>query len=263
LLRTDGSLVAADLVRPFRRSTFRGVELSGALRLPIAWLRDRDASRYLAGPGGALATRSVWPHRTAIALDPQRRSLSSAGRRYLRTRETTAEGAPLYVRADDATVVEELQRAPLDVEPNGKWINFSISKGTLVAFEGRRAVFSTLASPGLGGVPTPGADPVQQSATPLGTFRISVKHLADDMGAGKSLSIAEVPYTQYFDMPFAIHVAYWHENFGKPMSGGCINVSPLDGKFLFEWTLPALPPGWDAVVAGGEHGVGTRVRVVP
>jgi hypothetical protein len=63
-------------------------------------------------------------------------------------------------------------------------------------------------------------------------------------------------------MPFAIHVAYWHERFGEPMSGGCINVSPLDGAFLFDWTAPQLPPDWDAVLSGGAQGIGTIVRVV-
>lgn len=263
LLRTDGSLVAAELVRPFRRSNFRGVELGATLRLPIAWLRDVDAAKYGFADGRARAGGAVWPRRTALALDPQRRGVTVAGQRYLRTREVSAEGVPLFVRAADATVVDELASLPIDAGTAGKWIHFSISKGTLVAYEGARAVFTTLASPGLGGVPAAGLDPVPQSATPLGTFRISVKHLADDMPAGSRQNIAEVPYAQYFEMPFAIHVAYWHENFGRPMSGGCINVSPLDGRFLFDWTLPALPPGWDAVVAGGEHGVGTLVHVVP
>lgn len=267
LLRTDGSLVAAERVRPFRRSSFHGVELDGARALPLAWLRERDGARFVLEAGRMRALPEVWPRRAAVSLDARQRGLNVAGQRYLLARETTRDGAPLYLRANDATVVEELRSLPIDPGPRGKWIHFSISKGVLVAYEGRRAVFTTLASPGLGGVPAAGADPVRHSTTPLGTFRINVKHLADDMGpapsAGESPSFAEVPYAQYFEMPFAIHVAYWHENFGKPMSGGCINVSPLDGKYLFDWTLPRLPPGWDAVVAGGEHGAGTLVHVTP
>lgn len=263
LLRTDGSLVDAGQVRPLRRSTFRGVKLDGELRLPLFWLRDRDATRHVLEPGRAPSARGNWPRRSAVGLDPERRSVNWSGQRYLRTRESTPEGAPLYVRASEATVVEALRALPVDPGRDGKWIHFSISRGTLVAYEGKRAVFATLASPGLGGVPVPGDDHVRRSTTPLGTFRISVKHLADDMGGGESAGYAEVPYTQYFEMPFAIHVAYWHESFGQPMSGGCINVSPLDGRYLFDWTLPALPRGWDAVVAGGEHGVGTLVHIVP
>jgi hypothetical protein len=207
-----------------------------------------------------------WAPRSVVALDARQRSITASRRRYLKTRETARDGEALYVLATDAIVVSDRVTPPTEPGADGKWLQFSISKGTLVAYEGRRAVFTTLASPGLGGVPSPDGDPVRDSTTPLGTFRISVKHLSDDMSASSgtdtTLSIAEVPYTQYFDMPFAIHVAYWHENFGEPMSGGCINVSPQDGRYLFDWTLPTLPAGWDAVVAGGEHGVGTLVHVV-
>ena len=47
--------------------------------------------------------------------------------------------------------------------------------------------------------------------------------------------ISDVPYTLYFRMPFAIHGAYWHEDFGMPKSGGCVNLSPLDAKYVFDW----------------------------
>jgi lipoprotein-anchoring transpeptidase ErfK/SrfK len=33
----------------------------------------------------------------------------------------------------------------------------------------------------------------------------------------------------------ALHGAYWHNNFGTPMSHGCVNL-PLDmATFLFNW----------------------------
>jgi hypothetical protein len=73
--------------------------------------------------------------------------------------------------------------------------------------------------------------------------------------------IAEVPHAQYFRIPFALHTAYWHDDFGTPMSGGCVNLSPEDGRWVFEWTSPALPEGWEGVWAGGENGSGTTVVV--
>ncbi len=62
-------------------------------------------------------------------------------------------------------------------------------------------------------------------------------------------------------MPFALHAAYWHDRFGEPKSGGCVNLSPSDAKWLFEWTSPTLPKGWHGVRAGDERGMGTWVRV--
>ena len=58
---------------------------------------------------------------------------------------------------------------------------------------------------------------------------------------------SEVPYAQNFADLYAIHTAYWHDNWGYPMSGGCVNVSPIDGYFLFHWTEPNIPEGWYGV----------------
>lgn len=146
-----------------------------------------------------------------------------------------------------------------------RWIHFRISQGTLVTYEGERALFATLASPGIGGVPAIGADPLSTRTTPVGTFRITFKHISDDMspeeGEHRKFWIADVPYAMYFAQPFAIHVAYWHELFGEPMSGGCINVSPKDGKRLFEFTEPTVPRGWYGVGASRAFGRGTTVVI--
>ena len=42
--------------------------------------------------------------------------------------------------------------------------------------------------------------------------------------------LSEVPYTQFFHMPFALHGEYWHDRFGEPKSGGCVNLSVADAK---------------------------------
>ena len=58
---------------------------------------------------------------------------------------------------------------------------------------------------------------------------------------------ADVPWTVYFKRPYAIHASYWHEDFGQRKSGGCVNLSPIDGRRLFAWTEPRLPAGWHAM----------------
>ena len=62
-------------------------------------------------------------------------------------------------------------------------------------------------------------------------------------------------------MPFALHAAYWHDRFGEPKSGGCVNLSPRDAKWLFEWTEPSVPAAWHGVRSGDARGLGTLVRV--
>ena len=91
------------------------------------------------------------------------------------------------------------------------------------------------------------------STTPIGTFRITYKVRATTMspeqGDPRDFWLAEVPYTQYFSMPFALHTSYWHENFGEWMSAGCINVSPADGRWLFDWTDPPVPARWHGALS--------------
>ena len=72
--------------------------------------------------------------------------------------------------------------------------------------------------------------------------------------------IEDVPYTQYFDQGIALHAAFWHSNYGIKMSHGCVNLSPLDAKWVFLFTDPQLPKGWHGVWATDGR-PGSRVRV--
>ena len=62
--------------------------------------------------------------------------------------------------------------------------------------------------------------------------------------------ISEVPFTQNFSGPYALHAAYWHDDWGVGKSGGCVNLAPIDARRIFAWTEPRLPPGWHGVRAG-------------
>ena len=69
---------------------------------------------------------------------------------------------------------------------------------------------------------------------------------------------AEVQFTQNFDGPYALHGAYWHDRWGEKMSGGCVNLAPIDAKRMFEWTEPRLPPGWHGMRTAQHFGDLTR-----
>jgi len=64
----------------------------------------------------------------------------------------------------------------------------------------------------------------------------------------------------YFYRGYGLHGAYWHDGFGYPRSRGCINLSPRDARWLFDWALPSLPGGRGAVLSKGEN-PGTWVYV--
>jgi hypothetical protein len=265
LVSADGTVVPADRVRPFRESTFHGVELGRDGNLPLAWIRSQPRPKYRRNPDGSFAPTAMrWRVRSWIELEPGMDPVTHAGRTYLPTRDRD-RGRILWILKDDATLAERRDQLPWGVADQDKWIIISITRGTLVAYEGRRPVFTTLASPGAGGVPIKGRDPVKMSTTPLGIYRITFKHVATTMspeqGENRSFWIADVPYTQYFNAPFALHVAYWHENFGQGMSAGCVNVSPRDGKWLFDWTGPEVPPGWAGAAPSKLTGPATFVVV--
>jgi hypothetical protein len=94
-------------------------------------------------------------------------------------------------------------------------------------------------------------DPVTTHATVRGTFLIHAKHVSATMDgdeATDSYDLRDVPYIQYFSEGYALHGAFWHDDFGKPRSHGCVNLAPADAAWLFEWTDPVVPPEWHGAV---------------
>lgn len=107
---------------------------------------------------------------------------------------------------------------------------------------------------GAKGEPKPG-DPDYVPRKGDGIYGVTVRR-----GHG-TYQLRDVPYIQYFESGYALHVAYWHDVFGTPRSHGCINLSPVDGHRLFLWTEPAVPEGWHAINTGEDMGEGTTVIV--
>lgn len=91
------------------------------------------------------------------------------------------------------------------------------------------------------------------NTTPTGDFKIWTNLKSTTMtGGSKELgtyyNLPNVPYTMYFyndEIPkergYGLHGAYWHDNFGHPMSHGCVNLSSEDSKTLFYWVNEDLP----------------------
>jgi lipoprotein-anchoring transpeptidase ErfK/SrfK len=157
-----------------------------------------------------------------------------------------------------------LRVAKLREDPSGfakagrKWIDVSIKQQLLVAYEGKRPVYATLISSGRGGM----SDPEDTHATVRGTFMIHAKHVSATMDGEDTnedaFDLRDVPYIQYFYKGYALHGAYWHDDFGKVRSHGCVNLAPADAAWLFDWTEPPVPPGWHGAL---NHAHGTLVYI--
>lgn len=76
-----------------------------------------------------------------------------------------------------------------------------------------------------------------------------------------TFELRDVPWIQYFDAGFALHGVYWHDVFGVPRSHGCVNLSPIDARVVFNWTEPRLPEGWHGFNVSPEFGQGTAVVI--
>jgi hypothetical protein len=250
LLTADLMWVPKDRVAMYPVVRFRGVELGKDARLPLAFFRESDRPQYRVEKSGQLtATDATFQRLSWVELTGNRREYKSDV--YLETRL-----AGVYVKRTDAVVPKPRARTPWGAEVGSKdrtgrappgratWLEASIWQGWLIAYEGTNPVYVTLISPGRGGSPVPGIDPLETASTPTGTFKITGKFATATMVAPGDYIHSDVPWTQNFHGPHALHGAYWHNDWGKRKSAGCVNVSPLDGRYLFHFTEPAVPEGW-------------------
>lgn len=104
-----------------------------------------------------------------------------------------------------------------------RWIDVDLSEQRLYAYEGDKVVASFIVSTGVPAHPTV-----------IGKFRIYIKLESTDM-RGPGYYLRNVPYTMYFYKGYGIHGTYWHNNFGTPMSHGCVNMRTEDARWLFYW----------------------------
>lgn len=134
-----------------------------------------------------------------------------------------------------------------------KWIEVSLDEQKLRAWEGNKLVMDFPISSGKWG------------PTPKGTFNIWYKTRSQSMAGGsKALgtyyNLPNVPNNMFFYQGYAIHGAYWHNNFGHTMSHGCVNAPLANAAQIFEWAGPVVPAGATSVKATAEN-PGTRVFV--
>jgi lipoprotein-anchoring transpeptidase ErfK/SrfK len=123
---------------------------------------------------------------------------------------------------------------PADAKLFDKRIVVSISQQAMWAYKGDQVVLSSLVSTGRSGF-----------ETPLGNYAILSKLTSQTMEGvigGEYYNVPDVPWVMYFtNGGHALHGTYWHNNFGAPMSHGCVNL-PMDvAAWLFQWAPVGTP----------------------
>ncbi len=162
---------------------------------------------------------------------------------------------PFYVPTYDMRIIPDDELAPLspDVPEALKHIHIDLGTQTVTAFEDETPVLISRCSSGAG-----------NTKTPLGDFRTYHKspsvHMTnegdDDAGI---YDLPGVPWCSFFTgTGIAFHGTYWHNDYGRPRSHGCVNLPSVDAKFIYRWTNPVVPPGVDYLHLPDQ---GTAVQV--
>lgn len=192
------------------------------------------------------------------------------------------DGTPWYRVQDELTEIhynvpathlrlipdEELAPISPNVPYESKRIEVSLNAQTVTCYEDENVVLHTVissgllnGSPGSNGIPT---------RTPAGDFHIQVKMPSKHMGDGNlsadidAYELPGVAWVSFFTpQGHAFHGTYWHDNFGVPLSHGCINMRTAEAKWLFRWCLPQAPADGISPLTLDKKGFGTPVKIRP
>ena len=147
----------------------------------------------------------------------------------------------------------------LGISTNERYIEIDLSEQKLRAWDGNNLFLETSVSTGLPWMPTP-----------KGEFHIWIKLRATRMegGSGKYYyNLPNVPYVMYFEgsgIPswrgYGLHGTYWHNDFGRTHSHGCVNLPTPIAERLYYWTNPVMPDGKNSVRATVEN-PGTKIVI--
>lgn len=257
----DLLLVPKDKVVATTASTLEGVDLvaSPEMALPLAYTIDAspqltERKPAISGRSTLVETGTDYRRHAFIPIEPER--IAIGGRAYWKTRDG------FFISASKVNVFSERKKLPYTVRPGAKWIDVRVLGGTLVAYEGERPVYAAAISPGRDGVTV---RPRSHTTLP-GLYQVQWKHYTADMSGregNRPWAVDEVPFVAYFYESLALHGAHWHDEFGRPRSHGCVNLSPKSAEWLFRWMDPDVPRGWYAVAGFGRGVPITVVDVRP
>ncbi|MBA3499482.1 MAG: L,D-transpeptidase [Deltaproteobacteria bacterium] len=237
---TGGDLIDAKSIATFSPSKYRGVIVTDKMTMP-AWVRGHGKPREpvvtRAQPSARAKASGKVAWRSVVTILEERDGFARIG-----------ENAWLPRKDLRATTLTE---PPPGTGAHEKWFDIDLDDQVLVAYEGANPVYATMVSTGK-----------YKHPTPVVITRIASKLERTTMASNKEdvYSVADVPWTMFYDGNYAVHTSYWHDGFGSVRSHGCINLAPHDARLLFRWSSPDVPPGWTSV-RGDEENPGSLVRV--
>ncbi len=163
-----------------------------------------------------------------------------------------------YVPAEHIRLIPDSELAPLspEIPDEEKRVEVRLKDQLVLAYEKNDLVFATRAATGgrrlSGHYTTPDGDFITFHKRPT-------RHMAAGDIASNGFDLPGVPWVLYLTKSgISFHGTYWHNDFGRPRSHGCINLTPQASKWLYRWTIPTVEP--DKEFAYGY--VGTKVQII-
>jgi lipoprotein-anchoring transpeptidase ErfK/SrfK len=123
-----------------------------------------------------------------------------------------------------APTVAPYSPPPVAANDGAHWIDVDLSQQRVYAYSGDTLVNSFVVSTG-----------TWQTPTVTGKYKVWIKLRSSDM-SGPGYYLPDVPYVMYFYKGYGIHGTYWHNNFGTPMSHGCVNLTIPDAEWLYNFS---------------------------
>jgi len=247
--QTDGGFVHSGYVQPVANTPSSEV-ITAVLKpgfwaqvcVPIAEARWQPASRYV---GYKLYYGTVYRVIGATA--------DADGNWWYQLKEGITYSPGPYVPAWSVRRIPPEEMFPISPGRSDKRIEITIDTQTLTCFEGEAVVFNTAISSG-----------TANAATPRGEHRVLYKRHTARMIGGENeyrYDLPGVAFPVYFTWSaVAIHGTYWHNDFVRRHSHGCVNVSNQAAQWIFRWTDPIVPYSEYKVDGAPENA--TRVVVI-
>ena len=225
LLRSGGWVSARSVMRRENAiSRFQGLEFTTTPQHPVAWIRPLNPSiETKRTPGYKLNDYTgnvLWEYTVVQVYATQ--TVGDV--------EWLMVGPDEWIEKRLASLVTPNATPPEGVT-NGRWIEVNLEEQTLAVYDQNRLVFATMIASG-----------VEPYFTRPGLFPIYKKLESTPMAGAFSADrsdyylLQDVPWTMYYDKARALHGAYWRTRFGYPQSHGCVNLSPGDAHWLFNWS---------------------------
>ncbi len=214
----SGEYIRAIDVAPIEATRFQGVSITAQPQRPFGWV----VRAVRPGPlPGVVADKSM-PRVARGTMIQIYGTVEVDGWNWYEV------GQGQWIEQRNVSVVN-INPVPQGV--SGRWIQVDLYEQTMVAYEGDRPVYATLVSSGL-----------DKWRTEPGLFQVYARLKADRMSGAYApdrsdyYALEAVPWVMYFDGDRALHGEYWHDGLGFKRSHGCVNLSPIDARWLFDWS---------------------------